>query len=80
MRQEIPDLQTAMVSYIEARSKLIEKRKHRGFWPVKGQKGGKKFGGEGRKGPSGKGGLLARIAETDCHIWETWALESGMPG
>ena len=68
MMQEIPDLQTAMVSYIEARSKLIEKRKHRGFWPVRGQKGGKKFGGKGRKGPSGKGGLLARIAKTDCHI------------
>ena len=59
-----------MVSYIEARSKLIEKRKHSGFWPVKGQghKGGKKFGGKWRKGSGGKGGLLARIARTDCHI------------
>lgn len=68
MTQEIPDLQSAMVSYIEARFKLIEMKKHRGFWPVRGQKGGKKFGGKGRKGSGGKGGLLARIARTDCHI------------
>ena len=57
MMQEIPDLQTAMVSYIEARSKLVEKRKHRGFRPVRGQgqKGGKKSGGKGRRGPVEKG-------------------------
>ena len=64
MFQEVPDLHTAMTSYVEARSKLVEKRKHRGFWPIRGNqsKGGKSFGKGFRKGQSGKSNLLNRIS------------------
>ena len=31
--QEVPDLQHALVSYHEARTKILEKKKSRGFWP-----------------------------------------------
>ncbi len=68
MFQEVPDLQTALVSYVEARSKLVEKRRHRGFWPVKGQSKGKGFG-KRKGGPmSGKSNLLSRIARTHCKL------------
>ena len=33
--QEVPDMHDAMVTYLEARSKLLEKRRSRGFWPIK---------------------------------------------
>ena len=33
--QDVPDMHEAMVSYLEARSKLLEKRRRRGFWPIK---------------------------------------------
>eukprot|EP00435_Cladocopium_sp_Y103_P061513 s350_g23.t1 len=67
MMQEIPDLQQALVSYQEARQRITDRRKSRGFWPTgksKG-KGGFKDGGRSfRKGgaKSGKDELLARIA------------------
>ena len=68
MFQEVPDLQSALVSYVEARSKLVEKRRHRGFWPVKGQSKGKGFGKK-KGGPmSGKSSLLSRIARTHCKL------------
>ena len=44
--QETPEMYEALTSYIEARSKLVEKRKSRGFWPVKGK--GKTFKGRGK--------------------------------
>ena len=73
MFQEVPDLQQALISYQEARSKLTEKRKFRGFWPSKGKS---KSAGKGsasgyRKGSSkgfGKADLLAKIARTNCKI------------
>eukprot|EP00434_Breviolum_minutum_P008876 symbB.v1.2.007827.t1/scaffold463.1/size291460/8 len=69
MFQGVPDLHTAMTSYVEARSKLIEKRKHRGFWPIRGnQKGGKSFGKNYRKGQSGKSNLLQRISRSTCRL------------
>ena len=69
MFQEVPDLHTAMTSYVEARSKLIEKRKHRGFWPVRGnQTKGKSFGKGQRKGQSGKSNLLNRISRSNCRL------------
>ena len=68
MFQEVPELHNALISYQEARSKLTEKKKYRGFWPSKGKKGfGKSFGQ--RKGGSkggGKADLLARISRTHC--------------
>ena len=33
--QDVPGMCEAMTSYVEARAKLLEKRKSRGFWPVK---------------------------------------------
>ena len=69
MFQEVPDLHTAMTSYVEARSKLVEKRKHRGFWPIHGkQSKGKSFGKGYRKGQSGKSNLLNRISRSNCRL------------
>ena len=51
--QDTPELQEALVSYIEARSRLLAKKKSRGFWPIGAGKGSTK-GGRGFKG-SGKG-------------------------
>ena len=69
MFQEVPDLHTAMTSYVEARSKLVEKRKHRGFWPIRGnQQKGKSFGKGYRKGQSGKSNLLHRISRSNCRL------------
>ena len=65
--QSTPDLQSALVSYQEARFKLAEKKRFRGFWPShakglhqKGKSKGKKgFGNNGSKGS-----LLERIGRT----------------
>ena len=68
--QGVPGMCEAMTSYVEARAKLLEKRKSRGFWPVKGGKG-KSFKGRGRgKGKSAKDreNLLARIAKSRCRL------------
>ena len=75
LMQEVPDLHTALVSYHEARARINERKRNRGFWPA-GQKGsGKGFksgfqssGSKGfRKGNSkGKDELLQRIARTHC--------------
>eukprot|EP00435_Cladocopium_sp_Y103_P025468 s968_g6.t1 len=70
--QSTPDLQQALVSYQEARLKLAEKKRYRGFWPTGG---GKNFSGKG-KGKSKKGGfkggskgsLLDRISRTHCKL------------
>lgn len=72
--QDIPDLHSALISYHEARARITERKRNRGFWPP-GQKGTGKgykrnFGGGGknyRKGGSkGKDELLQRIARTHC--------------
>ena len=70
--QDNPDLQEALVSYLEARQKLLSKKRSRGFWPVSAGKGSFK-GSKGSKsrGKGGKGGrdqLLARIARSHCRI------------
>ena len=63
--QEDPDLCAFFSSYQEARRRLVEKTKARGFFPV--QKGGK-----GKKGFKGKKGsrksLSQRIAESYCKL------------
>ncbi|CAE7362313.1 RE1 [Symbiodinium sp. CCMP2592] len=70
--QDTPDLQEALVSYLEARQKLLSKKRSRGFWPVsagkgnfKGSKGSK---GRGKGGKGGRDQLLARIARSHCRI------------
>ncbi|CAE7755970.1 unnamed protein product, partial [Symbiodinium microadriaticum] len=72
--QETPELQEALVSYLEARSRLLAKRKARGFWPIqgsKGSKGNKGFKGKG-KGKSAKEQLLQRIAKSHCRAAKRW--------
>ena len=60
--QEVPEMHDAMVSLLEARSKLREKSRTRGFWPVK-------FGGkDGKSGFKGKGRGRERSRETNCSL------------
>ena len=64
---DVPEMHEAMVSYLEARGRLLEKRKSRGFWPVrsKGSGSSKGFKGKG-KGKKQRENLLARIAKSYC--------------
>eukprot|EP00435_Cladocopium_sp_Y103_P067100 s130_g29.t1 len=69
--QSTPDLQTALVSYQEARMKVSERKRYRGFWPsgkgfssYKGKGKGKKGGGK----TGSKSSLLERIARTNCKL------------
>ncbi|CAE7774812.1 unnamed protein product, partial [Symbiodinium necroappetens] len=87
--QETPELQEALVSYLEARTRLLQKKKSRGFWPVgstgKGSKGGRGFKGKG-KGKPGRDQLLARIARSTCRAcgerghWKAECPKYGRPG
>ncbi|CAE7708982.1 GIP [Symbiodinium sp. CCMP2592] len=91
--QETPDLQEALVSYFEARNRLLAKKKSRGFWPISGagqsSKGGRPF--KGGKSGKGKGKnsreqLLARIARSVCRAcgerghWKAECPKFGRPG
>jgi hypothetical protein len=89
--QETPELQEALVNYIEARSRLLAKRRSRGFWPVgaqgKGSKGGRANKGKGGgKGKASKEQLLARIARSTCRAcgerghWKAECPKFGRPG
>ena len=88
--QETPDLQEALVSYMEARGRLLAKKKSRGFWPVsgggKGNKGGRSFKGGKGKGKSSRDQLLARIARSVCRAcgekghWKAECPKFGRPG
>ena len=63
--QETPEMHDAMTTYLEARNRLLEKRRNRGFWPTKGRGGNK--GSKGKsKGKRGRDQLLARIARSHC--------------
>ena len=69
--QDVPDMHDAMVTYLEARSKLLEKHRSRGFWPIKpGGKDNRGLGkGKGRrKGKRQRDQLLARIAKSTCRL------------
>ena len=61
-----------MSSYVEARKRLVEKSKSRGFWPVRPSKGSGKKGFKGKDGKGhgfrGRKPLAQRIAESDCKI------------
>eukprot|EP00435_Cladocopium_sp_Y103_P026975 s1765_g6.t1 len=74
--QESPDLSACFTSYQEARQRLRDKAKSRGFWPLTSSKGK----GKGKKGKTGGGGkglsyayaggrrrsLADRIANSTC--------------
>ena len=88
--QDTPDLQDALVSYFEARNRLLAKKKSRGFWPIsgagKGSKGGRPFKGGKGKGKSSREQLLARIARSVCRAcgerghWKAECPKFGRPG
>ena len=65
--QNVPDLHNALVSYQEARAKILDRKKSRGFWPASGKGKSKGYGkyNMNRKG-NGKGNLLLRISRTHC--------------
>ena len=69
--QESADLAPCFVTYQEARNRLRDKAKSRGFWPIgKGQPKGKKGKG-GHKGsfiPKQRRSLADRIANSTCRI------------
>ena len=69
------DLAAALNAYTEARRRLGEKARHRGFWPVQGKsaaKGRGKFSSKGVKGKFHNKGsrksLQQRILESRCRI------------
>ena len=75
--QETPEMHEALTSYVEARQRLLQKKKSRGFWPVgsgstsKGGGKGGKFGGGGKgkhKGRWGRDQLLLRICRSSCRL------------
>ena len=55
----------AMTTYLEARTRLLEKRKNRGFWPTKGRGKGAKGKFKGKTSRS-REQLMARIARSHC--------------
>ena len=71
--QSTPDLDSVLVTYQEARQKLTERKKFRGFWRSSRFPGGKRKG-KGKKGSSkssfqsGKSSLLERISKTHCKL------------
>lgn len=65
--QEDKELATFYVSYQDARRRLLEKSRSRGFWPPRNFKGGGKKGkGKGVKGKSKS--LAHRIANSACRL------------
>ena len=72
--QEAPDLHSAPLSYQEARGRIIERKRNRGFWPLRSSSsssGGRKGFGPRSKGhqkgqSKGEDELLNRIARTHC--------------
>ena len=66
--QETPELFEAMTAYQEARQRLLQKRRSRGFWPVpKGAgKNPGRFGKGRSKGKPAREQLLARMARSTC--------------
>ena len=69
--QDDPELAAAMNTYADARRRLSERFKNRGFWPVQAGKGrGKVFKGKGKNNQQkgGRKSLQQRIMESFCRI------------
>lgn len=65
--QDTPEMFEALTTYIEARSKLVEKKKSRGFWPIKGKSKNHKGRGKGfGKRSRDRDALLLRISKSHC--------------
>ena len=65
--QNDTEMTAYMNAYVEARRKLTEKSKSRGFWPIRSKGFGKKGKGQGQAFRSRKP-LAMRIAESDCRL------------
>ena len=70
--QEDPELASALNAYTDARRRLSERFKNRGFWPTNPSKGkgkGKGFKGRGKSSYKGsRKSLQQRISESTCRI------------
>ena len=68
--QSDEDLSTAYTSYVEARRKLSEKFRSRGFWPISSKGKGKGYKGKNKGKPqwSGRKSLQQRILESHCRL------------
>jgi hypothetical protein len=65
--QNDTEMTAYMNAYVEARRKLTEKSKSRGFWPIRSKGFGKKGKAKGQAFRSRKP-LAMRIAESDCRL------------
>jgi len=65
--QNDTEMTAYMNAYVEARRKLTEKSKSRGFWPIRSKGFGKKGKAKGQAFRSRKP-LALRIAESDCRL------------
>ena len=75
--RDTPEMFEALTRYIEARSKLVVKKKTRGFWPIKGKsknrKGrGKSFGKRSRD----RDAPPSHLQESLSTLWSFGTLES----
>ena len=67
--QSDDDLAAAYSTYVEARRKLSEKFRSRGFWPIgKGKSRHGKGKAKGKSGWSGRKSLQQRILESNCRL------------
>ena len=68
--QDDPELASALNAYTEARKRLSDRAKNRGFWPLGNSKGrGKGFKGRGKGAFKGaRKSLQQRIMESSCRI------------
>ena len=69
MLQEDDEMAILMTTYVEARKRLSEKSRFRGFWPTRGGKGGSgSFKGKSKGGGKRSKSLAERIANSECRI------------
>jgi hypothetical protein len=66
--QESPDLSLCFSAYSEARGRLRDKLKSRGFWPAKGRGKTFKKGFGGKSGGKRRQSLADRIASSHCRL------------
>lgn len=68
--QDDPELATALNAYADARRRLSERFRNRGFWPVRnfGKSSGKSKGNPKGKGKGGRRTLQDRILSSRCRI------------
>ena len=66
--QESPELSLCFSAYSEARGRIRDKIKSRGFWPAKGKGKGPRKGFSGKGGGKRRQSLADRIAASHCRV------------